>query len=251
MIGSSLRSPLCVFLPQRLRPFRIMARRLFLAAAVVLSGVLIGGITVLPATGQTQALDLLDQSRFWIQGTSSVNTFTCGVGTVRGDGPLPASARAVSDAASTVEGGTTVTVPVQQFDCGNSRMTQDLKEALGADAHPTIRFRLHEVEDVVQPDSVDGWYRLTVLGFLTVSGTERLVRVSAWGRPVSSHVYRVRGCKPINMTYFGVTPPTKFMGLVKVHDRIQVHFDVLAMAAPTAPADPSTLALTNPPDCNE
>lgn len=204
-------------------------------------------MTPAPVAGQTVALDLLDQSQFWIHGSSSVNRFTCKVGTIRGDGPLPTSARTVSAAASDAEGATTVTVPVQEFDCGNDRMTQDLKETLNAGDHPTIRFRLHNVEKVVQPDSVDGWYRLTVLGFLTVSGTERLVRVSAWGRPVSADVYRVRGCTPIDMTYFGITPPTKFMGLVKVHDRIEVHFDLLAEAAPNAPADPSTLALTNPP----
>lgn len=223
-----------------------------------------------PDTTTGTPLDLLRESRFWIRGTSTVNSFTCTVDTVRGSGRLPAT-RARANAAEAFapndpqrdpqrdpqtvqQAGTSdvaVDVPVQRFDCGNDRMTRDLKETLRAEAHPTIRFRLHDASVVRVPDADDGWYRLEALGHLTVAGTERLVRVRAWGRPVRDDVYRVHGCKVIKMTYFGVEPPTKFFGAVKVHDAIRVHFDLLAEAANTpTPASPP-LALGEPPPCND
>jgi len=217
---------------------------------------LLCGLFAEPAVGQSSALELLDGSRFWIRGTSTVNTFSCTVDSVRGDGALPTGSSDVSTAAERAEGAASLTVPVQQFDCGRTQMTEDLKETLRADEHPTIRFRLHEVEDTVPPDRADGWHRVAALGYLTVSGTERLVRVTAEGRPVEEGIYRLRGCKPIRMTYFGVEPPTKFMGVIKVDDRIEVHFDLLATAASQEPstlqiADSSLTIPTDSPACDE
>lgn len=195
-------------------------------------------------------LDLHGESRFWIRGSSTVNTFTCTVDTVRGDGWLPDAASSV-DAASRATSKAVVTVPVDRFDCDNDRMTRDLQETLRADVHPTIRFRLHDATIVSPPDTSGGWYRIEALGHLTVSGTERLVRVHAWGRPLHDSIYRVHGCKVIKMTYFGVEPPTKFFGAVKVHDAIRVHFDLIAEATRTASSTSPTLALTDPPSCGE
>jgi len=235
-----------------------MTRSLALLARIV-AGLLVS-LLVLPAYGQPVGLELLDESEFWIRGTSSVNTFTCTVDSVRGEGPMPAGRASVSAAAFTAEGAARLAVPVERFDCGKEQMSKDLKETLGADDHPTIRFRLHEVEKTISPDTVGGWTRVTALGYLTVSGTERLVRVSARGREVSDGMFRLQGCKPITMTYFGVEPPTKFLGLVKVHDRIEVHFDLLARAGSASPSpggletdtnDNSQISGTDFPPCND
>jgi hypothetical protein len=218
--------------------------------------VLLLALTV-PTLGQT-AVQLQSRSEFWIEGRSSVNTFTCRVDTVHGRGRLAdvssvssrdATAAAIDGAAT--EPRATIQASVRTFDCGKPQMTQDLKETLNAGEHPIIQFRLQKVEDVSRPDTSGGWYRLKALGFLTISGTERLVRVSAWGRPLSDSIYRVHGCKAIDMTYFGIEPPTKFFGLVKVHDRVEVHFDLLAETNPNSDSTPATLALTNPPTCYE
>ncbi|WP_084696070.1 YceI family protein [Salisaeta longa] len=204
-------------------------------------------IAVEPTGAHAQSFELLDASRFWIRGTSSVNTFTCRAPYVRAAGRLPLSqpVRARPDSLQP-----RLAVPVQRFDCGNDRMTNDLKETLKAQAHPTIRFQLQRVERVVPPDTTGGWYRLHVLGTLTVAGTERLVRVSARGQRLGPGTYRVTGCKPLHMTYFGITPPTKFMGLIEVHDRIQVHFDLAVQVASATPAVAAVTAPAPTPSCS-
>lgn len=203
------------------------------------------------AYGQPSALELTHQSRFWIEGSSSVNRFTCHVDVVEGGGSLPESP-ASSTAAETVPGDSVkLTIPVQRFDCGKDRMTEDLKETLQADEHPTIRFRLHSASVLAPPDTAGGWYRIEALGHLTIAGTTRLIRTDAYGRALHDGLYELRGCKPLHMTYFGIEPPTKFLGVVKVHDRIVVHFGLVAQ--PPDQPDPSVSALTftKPASCHD
>jgi len=214
---------------------------------------LMAAALALPASvfGQP-ALQVLDQSQFWIEGSSTVNQFTCRVDVVSGHGPMPTQAASVQTAEARAADTTGVTIPVQRFDCGNNRMSEDLKETLKAQAHPRIRFTLHDATVRELSNAPDGWAPIEALGFLTVAGTERLVRVNAWGRSLGDGRYRVRGCKPLKMTYFGIDPPTKFFGAVKVHNQIEVHFDLLAQAARQSAPDSSVFALTDdPPPCHE
>ena len=38
---------------------------------------------------------------------------------------------------------------------------------------------------------------------------------------------RVTGSTRLRLTDFGIEPPTKFFGLVRVHNEIDVHFDLI------------------------
>lgn len=144
-----------------------------------------------------------------------------------------------------------MTVPVQRFDCGHRRMTSDMHETLEAEAHPTIRFELADAAVVAAPDAPDGWYRLQATGTLTIAGTERSIEALAWGRPLGDGRYRVRGCKSLLMTDFGIDPPTKFLGVVKVHDRIEVLFDLIGQPASLPDATPLMITSNDLPSCHD
>lgn len=204
-----------------------------------------------PATAQEgTSFDLLKESRFWIQGSTTVNSFTCHVEAVRGDGVVPRVS--TSAVPVSLRESASLAVPVQKFDCGNERMSSDLRETLDAQDHPAITFRLDKVESIEPPaETATEWYRLQVLGALSIAGTERLVRISAWGRAVNDDVYRVTGCKDLKMTYFGIDPPTKFMSLVKVRDQIEVHFDLLVETPRTMSSALASHSLSNPPQCHD
>lgn len=105
---------------------------------------LIGLLLVLSGAqeAESQTRVTLDaESQLWIEGSSSVNTFTCEAGTLDGSGVFdtqdtPVKREAVAE----------VHVPVRRFDCGKARMNDDLYQALQAEAHPQIRFLLSEAE---------------------------------------------------------------------------------------------------------
>ncbi len=167
------------------------------------------------------------ESRFWIEGTSSVSSFTCEADDVAGGGRLAGNIVSVSTGHS-ARAQAHMTIPVQQLDCGKARMNSDLRDALRAGDFPYIQFELQSAEVVAAPASSTGWYGLRALGRLEIAGEERLVTIPAEGIRLADGLYRVRGSMPLRMTDFGVDPPTALLGMVKVRDEIEVHFDVVA-----------------------
>lgn len=162
-------------------------------------------------------------SRFWIEGSATTGPFTCEADEVDGFGRVATSSTAEEVSATEVE----LSVPVQTFDCGNRRMNADLQEALQVDDHPVIQYTLDEVRTVGEP-TADTPYQLQATGRLTIAGTERSIVVTLDGRAMADGRMQASGQVPLQMSDFGITPPTALLGLVRVHDDIQVRFRVLA-----------------------
>lgn len=188
-----------------------MRRLALLRLALPLAALALAG-----ASAQTR-FELQPESRFWIDGTSTVSAFTCEAAEVAGSGlvePGRLSAR--------------VAVPVEAFDCGIGRMNRDFREALRAEEHPEIRFELRSAEVLEAPAEPGGWARLEARGTLTLAGAERAVLLRAEGRQLPDGRVRLRGRHVLRMTHFGLTPPTALLGLVRAHDVITVRFDLVA-----------------------
>ena len=203
------------------------------------------------AEGQLQVTPH-QKSQFWIHGNATGRTFTCTVGNIEGSGRLPARKERIPKEASDEQTIVIVRVPVRAVDCGNSMMTNDLKDALEMENHPEIRFELVHGTLGGRVDSSAHWRRVDALGPLTVAGTKRLIRLDAAARALDENHFRLRGCLPIRMTYFNIDPPTKAFGLIRVKNRVEVQFDLLAQTASadrSAPLD--TISLSNPPSCDE
>ncbi len=97
--------------------------------------------------------------------------------------------------------------------------------------HPTIQL---ELVHATVGDPVPGrpeWRQIQVLGTLTIAGKKRLRRIHLTGRAFGEKRFRVRGCHPLRMTYFGIEPPTKALGIIKVKNRVEVQFDLYAHPA--------------------
>lgn len=189
------------------------------SAWILASVLLLAGAT--GAESQTR-LDLTDESRLWIEGSSSVNTFTCVAAEVDGAGLF----REVSDPAL-VEAE--LRVPVRRFDCGKDRMNKDLYAALKANDYPEIHFRLEDVA-LEEPAAGAGTYSLKVTGQLSIAGTERTFELPVQALQAADGTYRAAGRLPLLMSDFGIDPPTALLGLIKAHNEITVCFDLVATA---------------------
>jgi hypothetical protein len=204
-----------------------------------------------PADAQLQ-LTPHPESRFWIQGKASSINFTCTIDRVEGSAQVPTAKDSIPTSAGDRKADVSIRVPIRAVDCGNSRMTEDLQEALKMEDHPDIRFELVHATMGARTDTSAQWRRLDALGPLTVAGTKRLTRLHAAARALDDEHFRLQGCLPIRMTYFGIDPPTKAFGLIRVKNRVEVQFDLLAR---TTSADQSstfdTLSHKSPPSCNE
>ena len=168
------------------------------------------------------------ESKVWIEGSSTVHDFDCKSDTIGGRAEVPKIA-AKDTVSGTAGPEIEIEFPVKSFDCGRSRMNRDFYEALNADDHEAITFdftgaRKLETDSNNNSESYD---KYEVAGKLTVSGVTREVLVQVKGLPKEDGAIRIFGAKKISMKDFDIEPPTALMGMVRVHEELIVHFDLL------------------------
>jgi len=167
------------------------------------------------------------QSKVWIEGSSTVNTFTCLTYNVNGIGIIDTATSSVPviGAPMNVSCKAEFAVTVQSMDCGNRMMNNDMYEALKSDNYTKISYELKQVRILnTLPGEV---MEAMTQGLLTVAGKSQTIHMKVKLRPIGGGKYNIEGHKDITMTSFGVQPPTAMMGLIKAHDKLRFHFDII------------------------
>lgn len=163
------------------------------------------------------------ESRVWISGASNIRHFTCkaralsGVIALRGiaaDAPVLAGENVATEPS--------LSVAVDKLDCGIGVMNHHLRDALRGALHPRIDFRLVTYEVDLRPATPVA----RIAGLVTIAGVQRPVSTTATVQADSLGTLHVRGAYVVRPTEFGVAPPRRFAGLLRVRDRVTVHFDV-------------------------
>jgi polyisoprenoid-binding protein YceI len=170
-----------------------------------------------------EGLPIGPESRIWITGASNIRRFTCKARQVTGIVQLRGTAtRTAVLSGQNVAAQPSVSVPVAKLDCGIGIMNHHLRDALRGTAHPTIEFRLATYE----VDLLAAVPAARITGLVTIAGVQRAVTTTAVVRCDTLGTLRVVGSYTVRPTDFGVRPPHRFGGLLRVRDRITVHFDV-------------------------
>jgi len=190
-------------------------RRSLLLVLVLLTTALYGAATLQPTR-----YEVTPQSRFWIDGTSTVGAYTCAAEAVSGYGILGEGRELAAE----------VAVPVLAFDCGSAPQNRDFYRALRADAHPAIRFELERAEALGAEARPGAPVRVRTTGTLRIAGAARRITLEVTGRRLADGRVAVEGSLPLRMTEFGVEPPSHALGLIRAHDAIVARFDLVAAA---------------------
>lgn len=120
-----------------------------------------------------------------------------------------------------------VEAPVATLHTGNGRRDRDLRKSMEVDTFPTMRFDLAGVTPGdAQGDSV----AVTLHGQLTIHGITREVDLPArvW---VGSDTIRVRSDFPLNLKDHRIGGLSKMLGVLKMHEHIEVHVDLAFVPA--------------------
>jgi hypothetical protein len=174
-------------------------------------------------TASTPGAPIRPESRVWITGGSNIRRFTCKARHLSGALDL----RGVATASPLLTGenaaaAPSISVPVDNLDCGIGVMSRHLHETLNGAKHPSIDFRLTTYEvDLSAASPV-----ARIAGFVTIAGVQRPVATTAAVRADTLGMLHVRGTYVVRPTEFGVAPPRRFGGLLRVRDRATVHFDI-------------------------
>jgi polyisoprenoid-binding protein YceI len=174
-------------------------------------------------SGVHAPMSLTPGSRLWVEGTSTVRSWTCRAtaidAAIETNGPGATTAVIKGEkAVRTVS----VTIPAAKLECGNGTMNSHLQKALKAAESPTITFRVSSYDIEKGGPGVTG----TLNGQLTIGGTTKPVAVQAAGQAAPDGTLHVTGTHDVVMTQFGLKPPTLMMGTMKVGDKVKVSFDL-------------------------
>jgi polyisoprenoid-binding protein YceI len=208
-------------------------------------------VSLLPNFDRAITFAPTDRSRIWIEGSTNVSRFQCRAADVNGSGKISDSRvswQANADESLDMVSKPTANIAIRVFslDCGKARMNQDMYEALKAENHRFITFKLEEAGSphAIQTDTVsknDAWYSFTVRGTLEIAGVTKEVEV-----PVNSELldrqslrFRLKGQHRLKMTTFEITPPTALYGLVQAQNDLTVHFDLIVEPQPSPDTIPT------------
>lgn len=170
-----------------------------------------------------EQLALQPQSKLWVEGTSTVRSFSCQASevqaTVNASGENAIARLMTGDkAVQTVS----VVVPSEKLDCGNGTMNEHMRKALKASDNPTIAFKVTGYDLAKAPNGVSG----TLNGTLSLGGQTKTISVPATG-VMSDGALRVTGAYELAMSDYSLTPPSLMFGRIKVRDKVTVKFDLV------------------------
>ncbi len=160
-----------------------------------------------------------DESRIWVEGTSTVHDWDCQVTRFLGrvNATTDGSRMATLSSAR-------VSIPVRSIDCDNGTMNGKLRDALGEEA---VRYELTRATPAGA--GADGWFAVETTGTLSISGTTRPARLSMRAKANGNGGFRFTGTHSFRMTDFGIDPPTALLGTLKTGDDLTVRFDVVVV----------------------
>ena len=181
---------------------------------------------LLPLGGWSSAPELLSlqpQSRLWVEGGSTIRSWTCKStdvsATVEATGTnAVAQLLAGEKVVKTVD----VTLTSEKLDCGGGTMNDHMKKALKVGDFPTITFRLATYDLKHGADGISG----TLIGTLTLGGVKKSISIPATGTTEDGALH-VLGSYELKMTDYDLTPPKLMFGRIKVRDDVTVKFDLL------------------------
>jgi hypothetical protein len=113
-------------------------------------------------------------------------------------------------------------VPVASLKSDKDALDKNLRKAMKAEQHPKVAFVLKKYSIAPGPAAGDT-VAIEAEGLLTVAGQERPISLAARAYPAAEGVW-LEGSEKLLMSEYGIEPPKMFLGTLKVHDPITIHY---------------------------
>ena len=166
-----------------------------------------------------------DDSQLYIHGTTNINKFHCRYSE---DLPDTITLEVIQDNKHWLSlEQARFSLKVRQFDCGNKMINKDFRELLGANQYPELViealgiFNSHysmpdSLIALESRDSLKAHLKVNIAG----RSNEYMINVSQDKRNSEIHT----GSLKVSIRDFGLTPPTKMLGLMQVSEFVNIDF---------------------------
>lgn len=163
---------------------------------------------------------ILKSSKLTIEGRSNINSFRCDIAEYLRSDTIYLFRDDQSTNPIPVRGG--LSIEIKGFDCHQKYITNDLRKTLRADAQPNLRIDLLNIGRYNgNADNIKGWVNISLAG--VTKKTEIDYRVRS-GDP---YTLQLDGARTLRFSDFGLKPPHKLAGLIKVEEELQVSFHLV------------------------
>ncbi|MFT6997755.1 MAG: hypothetical protein ACJAQ4_001511 [Cryomorphaceae bacterium] len=121
-------------------------------------------------------------------------------------------------------------LPVLDFDCGGSMINKDFANLLNYREYSSIRVEFKNAHWYDPDTQRKNMQRGLSIGYftveLTIGGHSEEKRLRIFSSHLADNTLFTRGSVELNMREFGIEPPEKFLGMVKVEDLLTIRFDL-------------------------
>ena len=159
-----------------------------------------------------------------ILGSTNINKFTFGY-TIPSDKDLDLHINFVDENKISFV-NTLITIPIQEFDSGNSIMNEDFYELLARENRSEISIGIDTLSLL---EYIDQDNKINALAGVTISlaGVTKSYKTRLFFEQDEYGNMRVKGTQMIDIGEFGITPPEKFFGLIKTATNVIVEFQFI------------------------
>ena len=105
----------------------------------------------------------------------------------------------------------------------NSIMDSKTRNALKTEKYPEISFRMTSPLKIASQGNA---FRGTATGELFIAGKTRTINLPFSGKTTSENLISISGAKKIDMTEYGIDPPTAMFGTLKTGKDVTVSFEI-------------------------
>ena len=153
-----------------------------------------------------------------VNGKTNINSFNCVVGSYERTDTIDLLTTQIANAEIKTSGK--LLIPIERFDCHHKVMTRDLQKTLKHEQFPVM------IIDFVRfSKSLEGLptgSTVTAKAEITLAGAKKNYVIDFHLRQYTTKQIELTGTKPILFSDFGLKPPSKLGGTIKVKNELEV-----------------------------
>lgn len=184
--------------------------------------VLINMFIAIPVTAQEEVRLAIQTNTFLsFDGTSNVHDWESEVTKITGQGTFSRVLLNGSDSSENPIKDVQLRIPVKSIESGKGKMNDIMYDALKAEAHPEIEYKLNNSR-IIQKTGNE--FTLQTNGYLTVAGVTKQIDIQVKGKQLDDQTIQFIGNKNLKMTDFNIDPPKALFGAIKSGNTVNVSF---------------------------
>ncbi len=196
-------------------------------ASIAASLVIVFGSTRY-ASAQGTTIYVKSGSSLQLDGTSTLHNFTCTTQDVEGSVIVDGSqlSGGVSDAKNFIVGANIV-IPVKNLKSESDGLNDNMDNALKMKDNPNITYTFGNSESALAESGNSSKFDIKTMGTLTIGGAQKQIEMIVTLSKTDDGKITMHGREDVNMTDFGIDPPSFMFGALKAGNKVVISFDLM------------------------